>query len=80
MLGEGAAFLVLETAGHAAGRGAQPLARLAGYGHATDLNHLTQPAPDGKSLVRRWLRGAARRAGVHPARSATSMRTARPRR
>jgi 3-oxoacyl-[acyl-carrier-protein] synthase II len=65
LLGEGAAFLVLETANHAAQRGAPALARLAGYGHATDLNHLTQPAPDGKALATA-LRGAARRARVDP--------------
>ncbi len=66
LLGEGAAFLVLEVADHAARRGAPALARLAGYGHATDLNHLTQPAPDGKALASA-LRGAARRARVAPA-------------
>lgn len=65
MLGEGAAFLVLETAAHAARRGATPLARFAGYGHATDLNHLTQPSPDGKALASA-LRMAARRGGVEP--------------
>ncbi len=66
MLGEGAAFLVLETAAHAARRGAPVLARFAGYGHATDLNHLTQPSPDGHVLASA-LRMAARRAGVDPA-------------
>jgi len=66
MLGEGAAFLVLETAAHAAGRGVPALARLAGYGHATDLNHLTQPSPDGKVLASA-MRMAARRARIDPA-------------
>ena len=66
MLGEGAAFLVLETAAHAARRGASPLAGLDGYGHATDLNHLTQPAPDGKALISA-MRGALRRARMDPA-------------
>ena len=66
MLGEGAAFLVLETAGHAAQRGAVPLGGLEGYGHATDLNHLTQPSPDGKALASA-LRAAARRAQIDPA-------------
>ncbi len=52
MLGEGAAFVVLEEAGHARKRGAEPLARIMGYGQSTDLHHLTQPAPDGAALVR----------------------------
>ncbi|HEX4140617.1 MAG TPA: beta-ketoacyl synthase N-terminal-like domain-containing protein, partial [Candidatus Methylacidiphilales bacterium] len=47
MIGEAAAFLVLESAAHAARRGATPLCRLAGYGHSTDVFHLTQPKPDG---------------------------------
>lgn len=52
MLGEGAAFLVLESEDHAKRRGARALARVMGYGHSTDLHHLTQPAPDGSALVR----------------------------
>lgn len=52
MLGEGAAFLVLESEDHAKRRGAPALARVMGYGHSTDLHHLTQPAPDGSALVR----------------------------
>ena len=66
MLGEGAAFLVLETAAHATRRGAPVLARFAGYGHATDLNHLTQPSPDGKALATA-MSMAARRARIDPA-------------
>lgn len=65
MLGEGAAFLVLETAAHAARRSAPALARLAGYGHATDLNHLTQPSPAGTALVSAMAM-AARRARIDP--------------
>jgi 3-oxoacyl-[acyl-carrier-protein] synthase II len=51
MLGEGAAFAVLESAPHARERGARILCELAGYGHATDLHHLTQPDPDGTPAV-----------------------------
>jgi 3-oxoacyl-[acyl-carrier-protein] synthase II len=51
LLGEGAAFLVLETPEHAKQRGAQPLCRLSGYGHTTDFFHLTQPQPEGQALV-----------------------------
>jgi 3-oxoacyl-[acyl-carrier-protein] synthase II len=65
MLGEGAACLVLETEAHALARGAQPLARLAGYGHSTDNHHLTQPAPDGAALARA-LRAAHQRAEISP--------------
>ena len=52
MLGEGAAFLVLEKTGRARARGAKILGYLAGYGHTTDTHHLTQPAPDGAPLER----------------------------
>lgn len=47
-LGEGAAWLVLESAGHAARRGAASLARLAGYGNACDAFHQTATSPDGE--------------------------------
>jgi 3-oxoacyl-[acyl-carrier-protein] synthase II len=52
MLGEGAAFLVIESAAHAARRGAEPLAAIAGYGHSTDSFHITQPDPTGAPLER----------------------------
>jgi 3-oxoacyl-[acyl-carrier-protein] synthase II len=65
MIGEAAAFLVLETAQHAAHRGATPLCRLTGYGHSTDIFHLTQPKPDGGVLVD-VMRAAARQAGIAP--------------
>src|SRR5437867_8252572 len=51
MLGEAGAFLVLESEEHARRRGAKILCELAGYGHTTDLHHLTQPNPGGQSLV-----------------------------
>ena len=50
MLGEGAAFLVVESEEHAKERGAEILARVAGYGQTTDTFHLTQPSQDGKPL------------------------------
>jgi 3-oxoacyl-[acyl-carrier-protein] synthase II len=52
MLGEGAAFLVLENVERARNRGAEILGFVAGYGHTTDAHHLTQPAPDGAPLER----------------------------
>jgi 3-oxoacyl-[acyl-carrier-protein] synthase II len=46
-LGEGAGVLVLETAAHAAARGARPIARLAGEAATCDAHHMTAPHPDG---------------------------------
>jgi 3-oxoacyl-[acyl-carrier-protein] synthase II len=51
-LGEGAGFLVLEDAGHAAARGARPYATLAGHGLTTDAHHMTAPHPDAEGSVR----------------------------
>ncbi len=47
VMGEGAGILVLETAEHAAARGATPLARLTGFGSTCDAHHLTAPREDG---------------------------------
>jgi 3-oxoacyl-[acyl-carrier-protein] synthase II len=52
MVGEGAAFLVVESERHALGRGATLQGVVAGYGQATDTFHLTQPAQDGAPLER----------------------------
>lgn len=46
-LGEGAAYLVIETASSARRRGVEPLALLAGYGNACDAFHPTASSPDG---------------------------------
>jgi len=66
LIGEAAAFLVLESAEHAERRGATVLAELTGYGHTTDFFHLTQPKPDGAALVE-VMRAAASMAGIAPA-------------
>ena len=47
-LGEGAAYLVLETASSAQKRGAKPLARLSGYGNACDAFHQTASSENGE--------------------------------
>ena len=51
VLAEGAAVLVLESAGHAALRGAEPLAELRGYAATSDSHHLTEPNPTGQSAA-----------------------------
>lgn len=47
-LGEGAAYIVMETERSARKRGAKPLCRLAGYGNACDAFHQTASSPDGE--------------------------------
>jgi 3-oxoacyl-(acyl-carrier-protein) synthase len=50
-LGEGAAFLVLESERRAASRGAAVLGRIAGYASRSDAIHLTAPHRDGRGLA-----------------------------
>jgi 3-oxoacyl-[acyl-carrier-protein] synthase II len=66
LLGEAAAFLVLESDEHAQQRGARPLCHLTGYDHTTDFFHLTQPDPDGAALIE-VMRAAAAQAQIAPA-------------
>jgi 3-oxoacyl-[acyl-carrier-protein] synthase II len=47
VLGEGAAMLVLEEAGHALGRGARVYAEVAGTGYSADGHDFAQPDPSG---------------------------------
>ncbi|MGO4394044.1 beta-ketoacyl synthase [Variovorax sp. M-6] len=62
-LGEGAAFLVLESAERARRRGARVYAELAGWGLSCDATHLTKPDAAGQA---RALRQALRQAGLQP--------------
>lgn len=50
MLGEGAAFFVLEKEARAQARGAGIYGFVAGYGHTTDTGHLTLPNQEGLSI------------------------------
>ncbi len=64
VLGEGAAFLVLETAERARSRGARVYGHLAGWGLSCDATHLTKPDVGGQQ---RALRASLRQAGLQPA-------------
>lgn len=62
IIGDGAAILVLERAKTAARRGARVLARLEGFGLASDAHHATRPRPEGLAqAIRAALAMAARR-------------------
>jgi 3-oxoacyl-[acyl-carrier-protein] synthase II len=52
VLGEGAALVVLESAEHAAARGATSYAGLAGAGMACDAYHVAAPDPSGEGAAR----------------------------
>src|SRR5918998_6559290 len=45
VMSEGAGAVVLESREHAEGRGAEPIAAVAGYGRTTDAYHVTAPDP-----------------------------------
>ena len=62
-LGEGAAFVVLESAERARRRGTRSYATLAGWGLSSDATHLTKPDAPGQA---RALRAALRQAGLQP--------------
>jgi 3-oxoacyl-[acyl-carrier-protein] synthase II len=67
VLGEGAAFLILESETYAVHRGATALAEIIGYGVSTDTYHLTQPHPSGigpKLAMQRALESAGLAAGA----------------
>ncbi len=65
VLGEGAGMVVLESAEHAAARGATVHAVAAGVGYSSDAHHIAQPEPEGiglKLVLRRVLADA----GIKP--------------
>jgi 3-oxoacyl-[acyl-carrier-protein] synthase II len=66
VLGEGAAFFVVERADHARARGAAGYADVIGWGATTDAYHVTRPRPGGTEVAA-CMRQALTRAGLEPA-------------
>jgi len=66
VFGEGAGILVLESAEHAAARGARVYAHVAGQGITSDGHHIAQPDPEGRGAIRA-IRFALDDAGAAPA-------------
>ncbi len=63
VIGEGAAFLVLESAAHAQARGAHCYGYLSGYGVSNDAHHIGMPSTEGQV---RALRAALADASLQP--------------
>jgi 3-oxoacyl-[acyl-carrier-protein] synthase II len=59
LLGEGAGIVVVESAEHAARRGAPVHAIAAGFGYSSDAHHIAQPDPEGTGLVKAMQRALA---------------------
>lgn len=66
VLGEGAAYFVVEALDHALARGARPLAELAGWGDGSDAYDPVRAHPEGRGLARS-MRTALEVAGREPA-------------
>lgn len=64
-LGEGAGFVVVESAAAANARGARVIAELSAYAAATDVHHLTQPHPEGDAALA-TMTAATTMAGISP--------------
>jgi 3-oxoacyl-[acyl-carrier-protein] synthase II len=66
VLGEGSGILVLESAEHAAARGARVYAEIAGVGYSADSHDIVQPEPSGRGISTA-VRNAVADAGISPA-------------
>jgi 3-oxoacyl-[acyl-carrier-protein] synthase II len=65
VIGEGAGVMVLESAAHAARRGAQVLAVAAGFGYSADAHHITKTMANGAGCTQAMRRALAD-AGLGP--------------
>ncbi|WP_456825539.1 beta-ketoacyl-[acyl-carrier-protein] synthase family protein [Cellulomonas sp. P5_E12] len=63
VMGDGAGVVVLESAEHAAARGARVYARIAGVGLSADGYHITSPEPSGEGQIRA-MRSALEESGI----------------
>jgi len=63
VMSEGAGAVILESSEHAERRGAEPIARVSGYGRTTDAYHVTAPDIEGRG-VERAMRLALQDAGL----------------
>jgi 3-oxoacyl-[acyl-carrier-protein] synthase II len=63
VMSEGAGAVILESPEHAERRGAEPIAKVAGYGRTTDAYHVTAPDVEGRG-VERAMRLALEDAGL----------------
>ncbi|MET0789739.1 MAG: beta-ketoacyl-[acyl-carrier-protein] synthase II [Cellulomonas sp.] len=63
VMGDGAGVVVLESAEHAAARGARVYARIAGVGLSADGYHMTSPEPSGAGQIRA-MRAALEESGI----------------
>ncbi|WP_119067323.1 beta-ketoacyl-[acyl-carrier-protein] synthase family protein [Rubrobacter indicoceani] len=52
VVAEGSAMIILESEGSAARRGAEPYARVTGFGRTTDAYNITDPDPEGRGIYR----------------------------
>ena len=65
VMGEGAGALILESYDHAAARGAEIFAEVAGYGSTCDAHHITAPDPEAEASGRAFSQ-ALKEAGYTP--------------